>query len=66
MNAAIHATNTTRITISHRPETIGAGDRVIMLKDGRIQPDETSSGEDSPAYMFARIKKALEVPVRET
>ena len=39
VNAAIRATNMTRIVIAHRPETIRASDRVIVLADGRIAED---------------------------
>lgn len=40
VNAAIRATQVTRIIIAHRPETIRAADRVILLDKGRVQRDQ--------------------------
>jgi len=39
VNAAIRALPLTRITIAHRPETIAAADRVVVLEGGRIVRD---------------------------
>ena len=39
VNAAIHGLALTRITIAHRPETIAAAGRVVMLDGGRIVRD---------------------------
>jgi ATP-binding cassette, subfamily B, bacterial CvaB/MchF/RaxB len=40
VNEAIRVTRMTRIAIAHRPETIRASDRVIVLDRGRILMDE--------------------------
>jgi ATP-binding cassette subfamily B protein RaxB len=40
VNDAIRATRITRIIIAHRPETIRASDRAIVLKGGRLAMDE--------------------------
>jgi ATP-binding cassette subfamily B protein RaxB len=37
VNAALASLAITRIVIAHRPETIAAADRVVVLKDGRLQ-----------------------------
>jgi ATP-binding cassette subfamily B protein RaxB len=37
VNAALASLSITRIVIAHRPETIAAADRVVVLKDGRLQ-----------------------------
>lgn len=37
VNAALAALDITRIVIAHRPETIAAADRVVVLRDGRLQ-----------------------------
>ena len=39
VNAAIKATNMTRIIVAHRPETIHSADRVIELDNGRAVKD---------------------------
>jgi ATP-binding cassette subfamily B protein RaxB len=41
VNAAIQGLALTRITIAHRPETIAAAERVVMLDGGRIVRDVT-------------------------
>jgi len=41
VNAAIAGTAVTRLVIAHRPETIRACDRVIVLKAGRVALDRT-------------------------
>jgi len=40
VNAAVRESETTRIVIAHRPETLRASDRIIMLRDGRIASDD--------------------------
>ncbi len=37
VNAALASLSITRIVIAHRPETIAAADRVVVLKEGRLQ-----------------------------
>jgi ATP-binding cassette subfamily B protein RaxB len=37
VNAALAALDITRIVIAHRPETIAAADRVVVLRDGQLQ-----------------------------
>lgn len=37
VNATIRALDLTRIIIAHRPETISSADRVLELKDGRLE-----------------------------
>lgn len=37
INDAILAQAVTRIVVAHRPETIAAADRVLILRDGRLQ-----------------------------
>jgi ATP-binding cassette subfamily B protein RaxB len=37
VNAALASLAITRIVIAHRPETIASADRVVVLKDGRLQ-----------------------------
>ena len=39
VNAAIGELSITRIVVAHRPETIASADRMIVLKDGRIEQD---------------------------
>jgi ATP-binding cassette, subfamily B, bacterial CvaB/MchF/RaxB len=39
VNDAIRALSITRIVVAHRPETIASADRMIVLKDGRIEQD---------------------------
>ena len=36
VNAALASLAITRIVIAHRPETIAAADRVVVLRDGRL------------------------------
>jgi ATP-binding cassette subfamily B protein RaxB len=36
VNAALAALNITRIVIAHRPETVAAADRVVVLRGGRL------------------------------
>ncbi|MBV8401991.1 MAG: ATP-binding cassette domain-containing protein, partial [Acetobacteraceae bacterium] len=43
VNEAIRATQMTRIVVAHRPETIRASDRVIVLDQGKIVHDERRS-----------------------
>jgi ATP-binding cassette subfamily B protein RaxB len=40
VNEAIRATCMTRIIIAHRPETIRASDRVVVLDRGKVVMDE--------------------------
>lgn len=49
VNAAVRETRTTRIVIAHRPETINASDRVITLKEGRVESDVTVDRSALPA-----------------
>jgi ATP-binding cassette, subfamily B, bacterial CvaB/MchF/RaxB len=49
VNAAIASLDMTRIIIAHRPETIGAAQRVIEIEDGKVIFD------GAPADYFARI-----------
>jgi ATP-binding cassette, subfamily B, bacterial CvaB/MchF/RaxB len=49
VNAAIANLEMTRIIIAHRPETIGAAQRVLEIEDGKIIFD------GAPADYFARI-----------
>jgi ATP-binding cassette, subfamily B, bacterial CvaB/MchF/RaxB len=49
VNAAISSLDMTRIIIAHRPETIGAAQRVLEIENGKIIFDGT------PADYFARI-----------
>jgi ATP-binding cassette, subfamily B, bacterial CvaB/MchF/RaxB len=49
VNAAIASLDMTRIIIAHRPETIGAAQRVLEIEDGKIVFD------GAPADYFARI-----------
>jgi ATP-binding cassette, subfamily B, bacterial CvaB/MchF/RaxB len=49
VNAAIASLDMTRIIIAHRPETIGAAQRVLEIEDGKIIFD------GAPADYFARI-----------
>jgi ATP-binding cassette subfamily B protein RaxB len=44
VNDAIRSARVTRIIIAHRPETIRASDRVIVLKGGRLEADENLAG----------------------
>jgi ATP-binding cassette subfamily B protein RaxB len=39
VNAALAALRITRLVIAHRPETVAAADRVMVLRDGRIERD---------------------------
>ncbi|TWA55992.1 colicin V processing peptidase [Azospirillum baldaniorum] len=47
VNAAIRATRMTRIIIAHRPETIRASDRAIVLHQGRVVADQKTPAEDT-------------------
>ena len=38
VNRALAAMNITRIVIAHRPETIRAADRIVVLREGRVAP----------------------------
>jgi ATP-binding cassette, subfamily B, bacterial CvaB/MchF/RaxB len=49
VNAAIASLDMTRIIIAHRPETIGAAQRVLEIEDGKIVFDGV------PADYFARM-----------
>jgi ATP-binding cassette, subfamily B, bacterial CvaB/MchF/RaxB len=49
VNAAIASLDMTRIIIAHRPETIGAAQRVLEIEGGKIVFDGT------PENYFARI-----------
>ena len=42
VNATLRGLATTRIVVAHRPETIRAADRVILLETGRILSDSAS------------------------
>jgi ATP-binding cassette subfamily B protein RaxB len=46
VNAAIRATRMTRIVIAHRPETIRASDRVIVLDQGHVVKDQKIISDD--------------------
>ena len=39
VNATIQALGLTRIIVAHRPETIAMAQRVIVIKNGRIEPE---------------------------
>ena len=39
VNASVRSLNLTRVVVAHRPETIAAADRVIVLSDGKIVSD---------------------------
>ncbi len=39
VNSSIKSLNLTRVVVAHRPETIAAADRVIVLSDGKIVSD---------------------------
>ncbi|WP_374277913.1 peptidase domain-containing ABC transporter [Azonexus sp.] len=39
VNSSIKSLNLTRVVVAHRPETIAAADRVIVLADGKIVSD---------------------------
>ena len=57
VNAAISAADMTRIVIAHRPETVRAANRSIVLEDGRISRSEQRSPirvNASPPRRFSR------------
>ena len=67
VNAAIGATRMTRIIIAHRPETIRAADRVIMIEDGRLQTDAGMAEGTKPPYLLETTKlNAVDAPRRAT
>jgi ATP-binding cassette subfamily B protein RaxB len=39
VNATIQALGLTRIIVAHRPETIAMAERVIVIKNGRVEPE---------------------------
>ena len=56
VNAAVRASDMTRIVIAHRPETVRAADRSILMEDGKIEYCERPSqlGDDtSPLRPFS-------------
>jgi ABC-type protease/lipase transport system fused ATPase/permease subunit len=57
VNAAVSAADMTRIIIAHRPETVRAADRSIVLEDGRISRCERRPpirANASPPRRFSR------------
>lgn len=43
INAALKALNVTRLVVAHRPETLRAADRVLLLQNGQLTPLATTS-----------------------
>lgn len=56
INEAILAQPVTRIIVAHRPETIAAADRVLVLQDGRLSEPSRDRGGISLAEIFQAIK----------
>lgn len=48
VNAAMREMSLTRIIVAHRPETIAASERVILLEKGRVASDKRQ--QDQPAH----------------
>jgi ATP-binding cassette subfamily B protein RaxB len=54
VNRALAQLKITRIVIAHRPETIRAADRIVVLRDGRLSPPL-----DGDALAFAEAARPL-------
>jgi ATP-binding cassette subfamily B protein RaxB len=52
VNRALAQLKITRIVIAHRPETIRAADRIVVLRDGRVSPPM-----DGDALTFAEAAR---------
>ena len=51
-NRALAELKITRIVIAHRPETIRAADRIVVLREGRVSPPM-----DGDALAFAEAAR---------
>jgi energy-coupling factor transporter ATP-binding protein EcfA2 len=58
VNAAIGATQVTRIIVAHRPETIRSADRVLVLDQGQVV-----SGQEGPAASEEQRRRHAPSPV---
>ena len=54
VNRALAELKITRIVIAHRPETIRAADRIVVLREGRVSPPSTEQSWPSPMRRAAR------------
>jgi ATP-binding cassette subfamily B protein RaxB len=54
VNRALAALNITRIVIAHRPDTIRAADRIVILRDGQVSAPMSS---DSLAFADAERRR---------
>ncbi|MES2191694.1 MAG: peptidase domain-containing ABC transporter [Pseudomonadota bacterium] len=59
VNASIAGLNITRIVIAHRPETIGAAQRVIEMNRGRVVYDGSPEGYFAQVELDARLQPVL-------
>jgi ATP-binding cassette subfamily B protein RaxB len=55
VNQAVRSLNITRIIIAHRPETIRAADRILVLAGGQLQelPKQVNTATQTPAVVVA-------------
>ncbi|WP_114945934.1 peptidase domain-containing ABC transporter [Microvirga calopogonii] len=58
VNRALAALNITRIVIAHRPETIRAADRILILREGRVYPPmdgDSLTFAETPGQLLAAL-----------
>jgi ABC-type protease/lipase transport system fused ATPase/permease subunit len=65
VNSAVRATLTTRIIVAHRPETIRAADRVVLLEQDAHASDHFEDDRDDVPQPSERLPKRDRTERRE-